>query len=350
MKKSQVFLFCSMLLGFLASCSTDVDLYADYKDVAIIYAMIDPRDDTTYVKIVRAFCGSNDDSLDANAIAMIADSSNYPGKLEARIIELKSTFGGPYELTGREFLLDTMTIHNKEEGMFYFPDQLFYYTTERFKSGTDRNRYKYRLLVVKPDGDTVSAQTNMVGNEEFSILTSEVGFQIAPTDAMKQIAFSADEEASLYEIIMQFNYREQLSGHEMESKYISKSLGTKSITEYYQGTGGAYIQSYSMNWLFNDLALAIGGDTVWDVNHPNVVRYIDDFVITICAGGDELTLYYLQNQAQMSSPTSLVAPYTNIENGFGLFSSRATISKVVRMSAKTKREFFTVPSWGFKEQ
>lgn len=350
MKKHILYFSLLACMAFFGACTTRVDLYADYKDVAVIYAMIDPQADTNFVKIVRAFCGSNDDPIDANAVALIADSCNYPGKLEARFIELKSTNGGPFEPTNREMELDTITVHDKESGTFYAPDQKLYYTTERFKSGTDRNRYKYRLLVVKPDGDTVSAQTNMVGNEEFSILTSEVGFQIAPTDAMNQIAFSADEEASLYEIIMQFNYREQLSGHEMESKYISKSLGTKSITEYYQGTGGAYIQSYSMNWLFNDLALAIGGDTVWDVNHPNVVRYIDDFVITICAGGDELTLYYLLNQAQMSSPTSLVAPYTNIENGFGLFSSRATISKVVRMSATTKREFFTVPSWGFKEQ
>ena len=350
MKKTRIFLFCTMLLGLLASCSTDVDLYADYKDVSIIYAMIDPRADTTYVKIVRAFCGSNDEPIDANAIALIADSSNYPGKLEARIIELKSIHGGPYELTGREFLLDTITIHNKEEGVFYFPNQIFYYTTERFHCGTDGKRYKYRLVVVKPDGDTVSAQTNMVGNEEFDILTSEVGFQIAPTNAMKQISFTPDAAASLYEIIMQFNYREQLSGQEMQNKYISTSLGTKSLTEYYHGTGGAYIQPYSVNWLFNDLAEAIGGDTIWDANHPNVVRYIEDFVITICAGGDELNTYYLQYQAQMNSPTSLVAPYTNVEGGFGLFSSRTAIKKVVKISAKTKKEFFTKPSWGFKEQ
>ena len=99
MKKTLLFLLFPMLLGLFASCSTKVDIYADHKDVAIIYAMLDYRADTNYVKICRAFCGLNDNSIDANEIALIADSCNYPGKLDARIIELKSTFGNSYSPT-----------------------------------------------------------------------------------------------------------------------------------------------------------------------------------------------------------------------------------------------------------
>ena len=65
--------FILALFAFIAvfnSCSTDVELYADYKDVAIIYAMLNPRADTNFVKITRAFCGTNDNPINANEVAV----------------------------------------------------------------------------------------------------------------------------------------------------------------------------------------------------------------------------------------------------------------------------------------
>jgi hypothetical protein len=349
-KNIRFILVLSCFILVFNTCSTKVDLYAEYKDVPIIYAMLNPRADTNFVKITRAFCGTNDNPINANEVALIADSCNYPVKLDARIIELKNTHGGAYEPTGRVMLLDTITLHNKEEGTFYAPDQTIYYTTEPFNTGSEDNRYKYRLVVLKPDGDTVTALTSIVGNEEFAIMTGGVKFQVAPTEAVGSIYFRADGMAPLYEITMQFNYREQRAGQEMKCKNISRSFGTKSLSEYAHVVGNTYKQEYSMNWLFNTLANTIGGDTIVNANHPDVVRYIDDFIITISAGGEELSIYYLANQAQAESPTSLVTTYTNIEGGYGLFSSRTKIETVAKLSANTKRELFGISSWGFKEQ
>ena len=332
------------------SCSTDVDLYADYKDEAIIYAMLDSRIDTNYVKITRAFCGTNNNPINASEVAMIYDSSNYPEKMDVRLIELKSGYGNKYVPTGRVLVLDTLTIHNKEEGVFYAPDQVVYYTEERLNVGTGGDTYGYQLVAVKPNGDTVIARTTMVGNEEFSIETKGVNFQLAPTDAIGKLYFRADGAASLYDVKIEFNYREQKSGEGMKRKSISRSFGTKTIDGYSHLIGNSYYLEYSLNWLFNKLRDAIGSDTVVNANHPNVVRYIDDFVISISAGGDELYYYYLANQAQINSPVSLVTTYTNIEGGYGLFSSRTTISEVAKLSSSCKRDLFSVSAWGFKEQ
>ena len=345
--------FIPIILAFIAffcSCSTDVDIYAEYKDVAIIYGMLDYRADTNFVKITRAFCGTNDNPIDANEVALIYDSSNYPGKLDARIIELKSTLGGPYELTGRVFVLDTITIHNKEVGLFYSPHQILYYTTERFNSGTDGNRYKYRLVVVKPDGDTVTAQTSMVGNEEFCIVSSHANFQLTPSDAMERIVFKADGMASLYDVKIQFNYREQHGNQEVVWKSVSRSFGSKPAYEYGSIADDVYFEEYSVNWLFNALQNAIGGDTIIDNNHPDVIRYIGGFVVSISAGGDELSIHYSANQAQQNSPMSLVTMYTNIDGGYGLFSSRTTLEKTIQLSYYALRDLFEVSAWGFKEQ
>ena len=349
--KKHIFLF-SVLAGLtlLNACSTDVDLYAEYKDVPIIYAMLDSRADTNYVKITRAFCGTNDNPIDANEVALIYDSSNYPGKLDARIYELKNTYSGTYEPTGRVMVLDTMMIHDKEMGTFYAPDQMVYYTTEPFNANTESNKYKYRLVVVKPDGDTLTASTNMVGDEEFSIMSAGVNFQLAPTDDLGRIFFRADGTAALYEVAMQFNYWEQLAGHEMKLKHIRRAFGTRTIDQFIHNAGNSYYLEYSQNWLFNTLALAIGGDTIVDPDHPNVVRYADDFVISISAAGEDLYYYYTSNHAQLDSPVGFVSIYSNIKGGYGLFSSRTTVKKVVNLSKNTKYDLYGKTSWGFQEQ
>lgn len=341
-----------LLLVVFGSCSTDVNLYADYKDVAVIYAMIDPQADTNYVKIIRAFCGSNEEPIDATKIALIADSSNYPGKLDAHIVELRSLNGGAYEPTGNVFELDTMILHNKEFGTFYAPDQKIYYTTGRFNTDRDGKRYKYKLIAVKPNGDTLTATTSMVGSQEFSIISGGTSFQLAPSNEVGKITFKADGRAELYDVRMQFNYREQHAGQPMMFKNVHRSFGTKSLDEFEQvpETNNCYYLEYSVNWLFFALDNAIGADTVTDPNHPNVVRYIDDFVLSISAGGQELYYYYVANQAQLNSPVSMISTYSNIDGGCGLFSSRTTISKTLRISASTKRDLFSVSAWGFKEE
>ena len=344
--------FKSVLLLFVAifsSCSTKVDLYADYKDIPVVYGLLDSSQDTNFIRINRAFSGSNDHPINANEVALIADSCNYPGKLDARLIELKSTNGDKYEPTGRVLMLDTLTIHDKVEGVFYSPDQMVYYTPERLMAGSGSERFSYRFVAVKPDGDTILGRTTMVGNEEFSIETGGMSFQLAPTDAVGKLYFRADGVASLYDVKIEFNYREQKSGQGMKTKKISRSFGTKTLDEYTHLIGNSYYLEYSPNWLFNTLGDAIGGDTVVDANHPNVVRYIDDFVISISAGGDELYYYYLANQAQANSPISLVTAYTNIDGGYGLFSSRTTIKRVANLSGRCKRDLFSVSAWGFKE-
>ena len=352
MKTMRFILVFNIFVAVFCSCSTDVDLYAEYKDVPVIYCMLNPRADTNYLKITRAFCGTNEDPINANEVALIYDSSNYPCKLDARIIELESRNNGSYEPTGREIVLDTMTLHNKQEGTFYSPDQLVYYTTEPFNAGAEGTHYKYRLMVIKPDGDTLTALTGLVGNEEFEIITNGFSFEEQETDAMNRIMFRADGVASLYEVSLQFNYREQLTGQQMKYKNVNRTFGVRTIEEFQkvEGSDNAYFLGFSANWLFNALANAIGSDTVVDANHPNVVRYFDNLVVSIDAAGEDLYYYYLVSQANQSNMTGYISLYSNITGGQGLFSSRTQIKKNCRLSSRTLRSLYGKSSWGFVEQ
>ena len=335
----------SLILLFCA-CKPEIQLFADYKEIPVVYGFIDINADTNFIKITRAFGSTNSDPIDPYEVALIYDSCNYPGKLNAYIEELKSSQGGPYQPTGRLLLLDTITIHDKEAGQFYSPDQLLYYTTEQFNTNIGTSKYRYRLNVIIPTGDTIIAETGIVGGE-IGVITPKVNFQSQQSDQMASIVFSSSDEATLYEISMQFNYLEGHPGQPLTQKEVSWSYGTKRLTEFEKvaGTDNFYRMYYGVNTMFSYMRAAVGSDTIWDVNHPNVTRYIGDFVVSLSAAGEDFGHYYLSAQPSLS----LASEYSNIEGGWGLFSSRIQINKVVDLSFKARYDLFCEP-WGFLEQ
>ena len=350
MKNNIAFLLLLTCMANFLSCSTRVDLYSDYKDIPVVYGIIEVNADTNFIKITKAFCGTNDDPIDATEAALIYDSSNYSEKLDAYILELQSTAGQPYQFTGRKFVLDTMTIHDKDHGTFYAPDQTLYYTTEQFKSNNGNNKYKYRLVIIKPDGDTVTAITTPLGGD-FAIINTGISFQSEPTEALSDLRFRAIEDAPVYEVGMRFNYWEQHPGQPMEHKFVSWSYGVRPLSgyEYADFSGNVYMLHYSPNRLFNQLSNAIGNDTVWDTNHPNVIRYVDNFVVSMSAGGKELFEYLETTGVNENGIVPPVTTYSNINGGYGLFSSRCKTAKQTKLSYRTLRDLYNKP-WGFVEQ
>ena len=195
MKNIHFILVLSYFILVFSACSTDVDLYVEMKDTPVVYGVLDVTNDTNVVKIIRAFSGSNDDSFDVHQIALIADSSNYPGLLDARFIEYKKASGGTWSPTGREIILDTMMLYNKPEGFFYAPNQKVYYTTEPFKVNNAYVKYKYKLLVIKSN-DTISSDIGLIGGENFQISSPMVFFK-AENGGMRKLLFTQDDNEAI---------------------------------------------------------------------------------------------------------------------------------------------------------
>lgn len=349
MKKIQLFLTLSVLFCFFSSCTTDVELYADYKDIPVIYGLLNAKEDTNYVRINRAFSGSNDNPINANEVALIADSCNYPGKLTAYIVEYKQINGGTYQATGDTLTLDTITICNKEEGIFYAPKQKVYYTTDKgkFTNNNGHSKYKYKLLVFT-DNDTVSAETGIVGGDDFKIAAYSLHFTAEPTDNTSKIKFKAADNAVFYDMKLVFTYHESHNGGPMVDKQVSYSCGSQSVANM-STEDGLYFFTYNNYILFNLLENAIGADTVYDSNHPNVVRSFDRYPIQIklSAGGEELYNYIQVNSQTGFSQT--VPDYTNVMGGYGVFSSRINLTQSVQISQLAQIDLYRKP-WGFVQQ
>lgn len=322
------------VLAIMCSCSTEVDLYTDFKDTTIVYGVIDVAKDTNFIRITRAFSGCNDDSFDAYHVALIADSSNYPGKLDARFLEYKKISGEAFSPTGREIVLDTMTIHNKQEGIFYAPNQKVYYTTEHFNVNNIHEKYRYKLLVLKHN-DTVSSEIGLIGGTSFHVSDQKLSFRAKNARSAK-LLFSPDNNDAVYQVTMQFNYKERKIGQDTVYKNVSYTMGPYSTYELGQEGRNLYF-TYREDILFTLLSEAIGEDTL------NVERFYDNFVVYIYAYSEELYDYIKVNAVT----SGIEYYYTNIHGGFGILSSCHQIEDVVDITSRAKTDLLSMP-WGFK--
>lgn len=153
------------LLFGLASCSTDVDLNAPYKERPAIYALLDAGQSTQVVRIQKSFLTILEGN--ANVAASKKDSVYYaPGALTVTLQPLNRSTGAPVgpSITLRD------TLGDKDSGLFYYPDQLLYKTPP---NTTLNPSNLYRLTVVNmKTGTRAEAITNLITAMTTADLTS----------------------------------------------------------------------------------------------------------------------------------------------------------------------------------
>jgi len=328
-------------LALLVSCSTEVDLFADGEDVPIVYALLDPDADTNFVKITHSM-GVPGDPINANN----PELTNYPGKLDVRITEYCNGD------SVRQFVLDTITIWDKEEGLFYSPAQKLYYTTERFNKNSHGKWYSYKLTAVLPDR-TLTAVADMVGSDSFFIRSSVVDFSGGNHHfdgggggkATHEIWFNPAANGGIYDIYMTFIFFERRS---WTSDTIRRSF-TWHVDTFYQFFlpqhlhNGAFVATYYPFDLYYQLNEFLGDDTLV----PGLRRYLDDepIQVSVTAGDRSLEEYvFFYNMSSSPTGENISSP---IDGGFGVFSALVTVERGLRLGGTTLPELLET-NWGFK--
>jgi len=297
------FLLPSVLgLTLLIACNKELKVNADWKDITVVYGLLDQNEDTTFIKITKAFLGPGD----ALQFAKIPDSSNYPDKLDVRIEEWNGT------TLKNSYACDTVTIHNKKAGdsIFYFPDQLMYYTLAPLNEN-----YQYKLRILnKKTGKEITSQTSLVHNFQIEkpLPFIEMNFQPGLNN---QVQWITAVGGSRYQMDIRFHYREALIADTSQKveKYIDwivfnnvkpiNNLGGQTISNYYPGDG-----------FYN-----IAGSKI-PVN-PYVKRTALFVDVILSVASDDLNTYM-----EVTEPSYTIVQerptFTNITNGIGLFASR----------------------------
>ncbi len=315
------FIVVTTLLAGFSSCSTDVDLYADYKDITIVYGLLDAGQDTNFVKITKAFLGPGN----ALEIAKDPDSSNYAGKLNVMLQGRKNS------IDLNPIILDTITIHDKLPGdsIFYFPNQLLYYTTAALDVDA-----KYTLQI-EPEAKAIEAETDMIGS--FGILRPVNRINFAST-AATQIEWNSARGGRRYEVNLKFYYKElRPDSPDTVYKTMNWNLGAHKAQTLEGG------ESMSVSYMGAEFYTRLGQGLD---NVLNVKRWAGEVVLTISAGGEELSTFIDVN-APSNSIVQEIPQYTNIENGYGIFSARRQAQQTYTLSVLSETKLVEDYNWGF---
>ena len=101
----QRLLFTLLLLAYflIPSCKTDFDINAEYKDITIVYGLLNQKDSIHYIRINKAFLG------EGNALIMATDPNNTLYPYEDLNVTMEEYLNGSLN---QVFALDTVVITN----------------------------------------------------------------------------------------------------------------------------------------------------------------------------------------------------------------------------------------------
>ncbi|MCK9421177.1 MAG: hypothetical protein M0Q38_01110 [Bacteroidales bacterium] len=299
MRLIRSFLFFAALFPILISCNKELKVNADWKDITVVYGLLDQHSDTTFIKITKAFLGPGN----ALQFAKIPDSSYYPDKLEVRLDEYDGT-----NLIN-SYPCDTVTIHNKEAGdsIFFYPDQLMYYS----KAGLNQN-YTYKLYIKnKKSGNEITSQTGLV--HTFSIERPQV-FASFPPGQSFEVKWDPAKNGKRYQLAIRFLY------HEAKKTDPNKLILKHVDWIVFNNIQSTENQTLSFDYYYPGDAFytVIGSKIPVD---PTVTRsaYRAIFIFTVAA--TEMSTYMEVTEPSLSLVQEKPS-YSNIVNGIGLFSSR----------------------------
>jgi hypothetical protein len=307
MRKYLSFLLLVFVAGF-TSCKTDFDINAEPEDITVAFGLLDQNDDAHYIKITRAFLGEED------ALVMAQDPAN-------------STYGDALSVTVEEYTNETLSrtfycydtlITDKEDGVFYYPNQEIYV----FHGNLNVNSTYTLNIVNNETGKTVTAETGLVndftvekpyynpGNPQLSFVSNNGQYSSSVAK------WKSAKNGRLYEPVFRFHYREvNLTTSDTTDKYIDWRL--TSVKSSLLDGGENLETSYNSEAFYSYLEASIAADY-------NIYRIIGKIDFIMSVGGDDLSTYI-----DLNKPSSSIIQerpvYTNIsKGGIGLFSCRHT--------------------------
>ena len=297
-KLTFLFLLSSILFS---SCETDFNVNADWKEVTVVYSLLDQNEDKQYIRINKAFLGNEN----AYVMASVADSLNYnPNNLEVKIDKLSAS-GNVLET---KILTDTIIF--KEDGLFSVEENIIYvFDTDNFLN--EEKEYKLTISNLV-SGNIISSQTKLIHDltlmSAFNNPAYKMGFYSQTGDfSNTTIEWTHSKNAAIYQMTLFISYTEY--GADTIVKTVQKVYP---IIEYDGNPNMS--QQITGEEFFNLLAYNIPSSST-------VNRRINNLDILFSVGTADVHTYINLNEP----PTGIVQErdlFTNIDGGIGLFAAR----------------------------
>jgi len=297
-----------LILPLLFSCETDFDVNANWKDVTIVYGLIDPNNDDQLIKINKAYLGQGD----AIQMASISDSTNYdPSNLIVKIHRVREQVFNTYDTLSTVVLTDTVL--DKDDGLFSTDDNIIY-TFKKPSSFYNTNSIYVLEILNLSSGQKVTSETEIINSFSFESLNPSFEWGLYNgelADSLrfrtKNIEWQNSNNGVIYQLDILINY--------LESGIVKSLSWSQPIVEYSSG----------------NMSLKIKGDQFFqflenNLDNNTTKQFLNlDLVMTI--GAQDLKTYIDVNQP-FSGIVQERPVFSNIDNGVGLFSSRYTYDDI----------------------
>lgn len=301
--KKYIFILLSLPIFFFSSCETDFDVNANWKDISVVYCLLNPNDTVHFVKINKAFLGE----ADAYQMASEIDSLYY----SSASVKLERYKNGLLQET---INFEPTTDIPKDDGIFANDYNIIYKS-----SATLSVDGEYHLKIDVPEKtEQISSTTKLISDLLVSNPVAYRKINFGNTLSQFVAEWKSSENARIYELTVFFYYYE-INGAEKTLKTIewvqptkisSNNLGGEEMKQ--EINGGSFF-----NYVYNRITSQPG----WD--NPEISRVVRKraFDFQFLLGGEELSTFI-----EVSSPSNGIVQekpaYTNINNGIGVFSCR----------------------------
>lgn len=311
---SYIILFATIFL--FASCEVEFSPNDNWREIPVVYCVLDQDEDTTFVRLQRCFLGEGDQRL----FFSNPDSLYYPqGAVKVQMEEWSLTSSG--EVSGsspkRVFDFDYIETVDKESGDFYSGVTPLYVCNT---AGQLDSSCLYRLNVIKTATGNVIAkgETRLVyGQMNLVHPNNTQSFQFSGSTKDCLMEWSPLHQARQYQPIVRFKYRDFVINYDhtpIDTTILYHHIDVPGNTVKSSLTETSLSTRMEMNYFLLTIR-----NNIEDVTTPkNIIDTVDIFVVS-CT--EPLAAYlYANNPAGGISQEPF--EYTNIEGGLGVFAAR----------------------------
>jgi len=325
--KIKILSLFALLSILIIACESDFDLTTDWKEVTVIYGMLNENDDAHYIRVHKAFL---DENVSGSEIALIADSVYHEGEIQVDLVQI-SADGNETSFTctrvdaaDEGFTMDPIT---EDQGAFATDPYYLYKSTISLD-----NSSRYRVEVLRNEQVIANSEMGLIG--ELKIIQPNTTLE-PPTqvnlslNAGYKVRWLYADNGEIYTLNMIMTYREIPSNGDPEEikELVFPLARNKFPTENERDFTGNFSNAMEVvitKAFFQSHILAN-----IEVN-PFVDRDIMHFDFEFAVGGEEIR-YAQESAAAQSGITSsqAITIYTNVyqgntqvEPGAGLFTSQ----------------------------
>ncbi len=307
-----------LIPAFSPACRQELDLTGSYEETTVVYGLFDIQDSVHFLRIQRGYIDSAESAL---VIARNPDSIYYPeGTLEVQLTD---------ELSGVHYTLERILAEEagiiKKEGLFADSDYPLYRL-----GATLNDSSRYRLHITDAGrGRSVSAEASFLG--PFKLFVPADGYLLNWSGDEREIvtlSWQHSRKAGIYDMRIRFCYSEtDTLGRSVQKEIQWKIFTNKLVLN--RSEQSIIKHDYRSIAFFQNIRGRIAEDST-------LTRHADSVIFEISAGGIELARLISNQKVRDGLLSGVATPYySNIEGGYGIFSSIYRISAGARLGEIT---------------